>query len=142
MRRKVVHERDFRRLSRALGYRREDCLFVEEHPDGLLLLRKRPGRAGRPNAPRRDWKANGTECAASGPENSGRADPELTEDLRRVIEELDRFYRGDRERIAAFLGRPHLSLDGRTPFDVARSGPGGAERVLEIIGRAAAGVAI
>ncbi len=142
MRRKVVHERDFRRLSRALGYRREDCLFVEEHPDGLLLLRKRPGRAGRPNAPRREREANRKECAASGPENSGRADPEPAEELRRVIEELRRIYRGDRDRVAAFLSRPHLSLDGETPFDVARSGPAGAERVLEIIGRAEAGVAI
>lgn len=139
MRRKIVHERDFRRLSRALGYRREDCLLLEEHPDGLLLLRKRPGRAGRPNGLRRVWKADGKDRAASGPESSAREDTELSDGLRRVVEELRRIYHGDRDRAAGFLARPHLLLDGETPFDVARSGPEGAEEVLLLIRQAEAG---
>ena len=49
-------------------------------------------------------------------------------------------YRGDLERIEAFLTRPHPLLAGETPFDMARSSSAGADAVLNLIRRAEAGV--
>lgn len=40
------------------------------------------------------------------------------------------------------LNRPHPLLEGETPFDMARSSSAGTEAVLNLIGRAEAGVAL
>ena len=127
------------------GYTPNRPLRLVEKPEGFFVPWKRASRSSaqrelRP--PLREQDAGGVRYVPSESERPERADPELTDDLRRVIEEIDHFYHGDRERIAAFLDRPHLLLDERTPFEVARSGKDGAERVLEIIRRAAAGVAV
>ena len=49
-------------------------------------------------------------------------------------------YRGDPDRIEAFMARPHPLLEGATPFDMARSSSAGADAVLNLIQRAEAGV--
>ena len=59
----------------------------------------------------------------------------------RVVDAVGRAYRGDRDAIDAFLNRPHLLLEGETPFDMARSSSAGAEAVLNLIRRAEAGIA-
>lgn len=48
---------------------------------------------------------------------------------------------GDEGAATRFLERPHPLLDGRTPKEVACTGEG-ADRVVRLIGRADAGVAI
>jgi len=63
-------------------------------------------------------------------------------ELGRVVDALGRIYRGDREAIESFLNRPHPLLDGETPFDMARSSSAGTEAVLNLIGRAEAGMAV
>ena len=60
----------------------------------------------------------------------------------RVIDAVSTVYRGDQQRIAAFLGRPHPLLDGETPLDMARSSSAGADAVLNLLHRAEAGVAV
>ena len=59
---------------------------------------------------------------------------------RRVVDAVNRVYRGNRDVIDAFLSRPHPLLEGETPFDMARSGSAGAEAVLNLIRRAEAGI--
>ena len=49
-------------------------------------------------------------------------------------------YRGDLDRVEAFLTRPHPLLAGETPFDMARSSSAGADAVLNLVRRAEAGV--
>jgi len=49
---------------------------------------------------------------------------------------------GDRHAIDTFLNRPHPMLEGKTPFEVARSGPAGTEAVLNLILKAQAGTAV
>ncbi len=61
-------------------------------------------------------------------------------EIARVAVAAARAYRGDRERMEAFMTRPHPLLEGETPFDMARSGPAGADAVLNLIRRAEAGV--
>ena len=61
-------------------------------------------------------------------------------EIARVVVAVARAYRGDRERMEAFMARPHPLLEGETPFDMARSGPAGADAVLNLIQRAEAGV--
>lgn len=50
-------------------------------------------------------------------------------------------YRGDLDRIEAFMARPHPLLAGETQFDMARSSSAGADAVLNLVRRAEAGVA-
>jgi putative toxin-antitoxin system antitoxin component (TIGR02293 family) len=70
-----------------------------------------------------------------------KAHSERLYELSRVLDALGRAYRGDKERIQAFLIRPHPMLKGDTPFDLARSSSAGADAVLNLIQRAEAGVA-
>ncbi len=63
-------------------------------------------------------------------------------EMGRVVDALGRAYRGDREAIEAFLNRPHPLLDGKTPFDMARSSSAGSVAVLNLIRRAEAGMAV
>ena len=60
----------------------------------------------------------------------------------RVIDAVNRAYHGDRNAIRNFLNRPHVLLEGDTPFDMARSSSAGAEAVLNLIRRAEGGVAV
>lgn len=140
----IASKRQIDPLLRALddlGYRPGERPRLEKHPDGVLLRRKRKSGAGaRPSSD--GPRPNGAKRAEDDLESICGGDPARVEGLRRVVKELERFYHGDRDRMAAFLARPHLLLEERTPFDVARSGPEGADKVLEIIGRAAAGVAV
>lgn len=61
-------------------------------------------------------------------------------EIGRVIDELARIYHGDVSGISGFLSEPHPLLDGRTPFDVARSSSAGSDAVLRLIERADAGM--
>ncbi|MEM6549214.1 MAG: antitoxin Xre/MbcA/ParS toxin-binding domain-containing protein [Pseudomonadota bacterium] len=63
-------------------------------------------------------------------------------ELSRVLDAASRAYRGDRDRIMAFMTRPHPLLDGEAPFDLARSSSAGADAVLNLLDRAEAGVAL
>lgn len=63
-------------------------------------------------------------------------------EIGRVVDAVGRVYHGDRDAIEAFLHRPHPLLDGKTPFDMARSSSAGTEAVLNLIRRAEAGVAL
>jgi len=63
-------------------------------------------------------------------------------DIARVLDQTARMFQGDAEEAARFLRRPHPLLDGRTPFDVAKSSTAGADAVLDLLRRADAGVAI
>ena len=63
-------------------------------------------------------------------------------ELGRVVDAVGRAYHGDREAIDTFLNRPHPLLDGKTPFDMARSNSAGADAVLNLLRRAEASVAV
>lgn len=43
------------------------------------------------------------------------------------------------EKVRAFLNRPHMMLDGKTPLDVALATGPGADAVINLLGRAAYG---
>lgn len=58
----------------------------------------------------------------------------------RVMTAVVRAYRGNEERIDAFLMRPHPLLAGETPFDMTVSSSAGADAVLNLIRRAEAGI--
>lgn len=62
--------------------------------------------------------------------------------LSRTMTALRRVYHGDRESMRRYMATPHLMLDGQTPFDVAISGPAGADLVVKLIEQAEAGVAV
>lgn len=63
-------------------------------------------------------------------------------EISRVLDAASRAYHGDRERIMAFMTRPHPLLGGETPFDLTRSSSAGADAVVNLIERAEAGVAL
>ena len=63
-------------------------------------------------------------------------------EIGRVLDELARVYHGDVASIVGFLTQPHPLLDGRTPFDLARSSSAGSDAVLRLIERADAGVPV
>ena len=63
-------------------------------------------------------------------------------EMSRVVDALRLAYHGNQEAVDGFLHRPHVLLDGDTPFDMARSSSAGAEAVLNLIRRAEAGVAV
>jgi putative toxin-antitoxin system antitoxin component (TIGR02293 family) len=63
-------------------------------------------------------------------------------DLARVIDLAAKTFRGDEAAVARFLNRPSPVLEGRTPFDVARSSSAGAELVVKQLREADAGVAV
>lgn len=63
-------------------------------------------------------------------------------ELSRVLDAVDQAYHGDREKIMAFMTRPHPLLEGATPLDFARSSSAGADAVLNLLRRAEAGVAV
>ena len=62
--------------------------------------------------------------------------------LESVRELLSHVYHGDQEAVDEFLNRRHPLLEGETPFDMAHSSLAGAKRVLDLIQRAEAGVAL
>ena len=47
-------------------------------------------------------------------------------------------YQGNTDKVDRFLGKPHVLLDNRSPADVAVD-EAGADRVTELLGRAAYG---
>lgn len=49
---------------------------------------------------------------------------------------------GDETKALAFLSRPHQMLDGETPVEVALATGPGADEVVNLLGAAAAGVAV
>ena len=59
----------------------------------------------------------------------------------RVMDAAARTFRGDAGKVARFLWRPNPMLNGRTPFDVARSSSAGAQAVVSLLDSADAGVA-
>ena len=59
----------------------------------------------------------------------------------RTYELALRIYRGDAERMMAFMQRPHALLDGRTPLELATSSSAGADAVIDLLNRADAGFA-
>ena len=63
-------------------------------------------------------------------------------EIGRVVDALRLAYHGNQEAIDGFLHRPHVLLEGDTPFDMARSSSAGAQAVLNLIRRAEAGVAV
>ena len=78
----------------------------------------------------------------SAPRRLSRDASERVYDLARVLDETLGLYRGDQESVFTFLTTRHQLLEGRTPFDVARSSSAGANVVLDIVRQARAGVAI
>lgn len=60
----------------------------------------------------------------------------------RVVDAVGRAYHGNRDAIEVFLHRRHPLLEGKTPFDMARSSSAGTEAVLNLIRRAEAGMAL
>ena len=77
-------------------------------------------------------------------QKAGRLSREHSErlyEIGRVVIAVAWAYRGDLDRIEAFMTRPHPLLAGETPFDMARSSSAGADAVLNLIRRAEAGVA-
>lgn len=60
----------------------------------------------------------------------------------RVVDTLERLYRGDRPRMLRFLNTPHPLLDNRDPLSVGRSSSAGADLVLDLLHRADAGFAV
>jgi putative toxin-antitoxin system antitoxin component (TIGR02293 family) len=63
-------------------------------------------------------------------------------ELARVIDQAAKTFRGDEAAVARFLNRPSPVLEGRAPFDVARSSSAGAELVVKLLRKADAGVAV
>ena len=63
-------------------------------------------------------------------------------EMGRVVDAVGRAYHGDWQAIDTFLNRPHPLLDGKTPFDMARSSSAGADAVLNLLRRAEAGIAL
>ncbi|MDD9997391.1 MAG: DUF2384 domain-containing protein [Gammaproteobacteria bacterium] len=63
-------------------------------------------------------------------------------EIGRVVDALRLAYHGNKDAIDGFLHRPHVLLEGDTPFDLARSSSAGAQAVLNLIRRAEAGVAV
>ena len=62
--------------------------------------------------------------------------------MAKVVTEALRLWKGDDAAAKRFLVRPHPLLNGRTPLDIAQQSTAGAELVVDLIGRARAGVAI
>lgn len=63
-------------------------------------------------------------------------------ELGKVIDAVGCVYRGDIAKMDSFLDRPHPLLHGATPFEMARSSSAGADAVLNLVHRAAAGVVV
>ncbi len=63
-------------------------------------------------------------------------------EIGRVVDALRLAYRGNQQAVDGFLHRPHVLLEGDTPFDMATSSSAGAQAVLNLIRRAEAGVAV
>ena len=61
--------------------------------------------------------------------------------MARVLSALSRVYHEDQDAILRFMKGPHPLLEGRTPYEVARSSIAGAEVVLRLIDRLDAGIA-
>lgn len=61
--------------------------------------------------------------------------------LSKVFSEALRIYRGDRQKCAEFLARPHAMLGARSPLVLARESIAGADLVLKLLSQADTGVA-
>ncbi len=71
-----------------------------------------------------------------------RAMSERLYEMGRMVEMVGRTYGGDRTASNRFLNRPHPLLDGMTPLAMAQSSSAGAAAVMNLLHRAAAGVAL
>jgi len=71
-----------------------------------------------------------------------RAHSERLYELSRVIDATGRAFHGDKEKLRAFLTRPHPMLDDQSPFDLARSSSAGATAVRHLLARAEAGMPV
>jgi len=63
-------------------------------------------------------------------------------EIGRVVDAVSLVYRGDEQAIEAFLNKPHPSLHGATPFDLARSCSAGSDAVLNLMRRIEASVVV
>ncbi len=63
-------------------------------------------------------------------------------ELGRVIDQAAKTFRGDHAAVARFLSGPNAVLQGRAPFEVAKSSSAGAELVVKLLRKADAGVAV
>ena len=63
-------------------------------------------------------------------------------ELGRVIDQAAKTFRGDHAAVARFLSRPNTVLEGRAPFEVAKSSSAGADLVVKLLRKADAGVAV
>jgi putative toxin-antitoxin system antitoxin component (TIGR02293 family) len=63
-------------------------------------------------------------------------------ELGRVIDQAAKTFHGDHAAVARFLSRPNPVLEGRSPFEVAKSSSAGADLVVKLLRKADAGVAI
>jgi len=63
-------------------------------------------------------------------------------EVARVIDQAARTFHGDGAAVGRFLNRPNPALEGRAPFDVAKSSSAGAEAVVRLLREAQAGVAV
>lgn len=61
--------------------------------------------------------------------------------LSKVFSETLRIYNDDTAKAAQFLSRAHPMLGNKTPVDLAKNSIAGADLVLKLLARAAAGVA-
>jgi len=66
---------------------------------------------------------------------------EIQSRIDRVFKMCMSVYR-DEDRAREFLGRRHMMLDNKTPLEVASESDAGADRVINLIGRAAYGGAV
>ena len=71
-----------------------------------------------------------------------RTHSERVYELGRVLHALARAFHGDKQRMDDFLHRPHLLLDGATPYAMTVSCSAGVDAVLNLVRRAEAGVAV
>ena len=62
--------------------------------------------------------------------------------LARVLTETMRQYHDDAELARMFLSARHPLLGGRSPFDLAKESPAGAQLVLDLLARAEAGIPV
>ena len=63
-------------------------------------------------------------------------------EISRVIDQAAKTFHGRDDQIQRFMTRPNQLLEGKSPFEVARSSSAGANAVINLLERARAGVAI
>jgi hypothetical protein len=71
-----------------------------------------------------------------------RQESERLYEVSRVFDAALRAFNGNAEKAEGFLNRAHPLLDGEVPLELAQVSSAGADAVVNLIGRAVAGVAI